>query len=231
MPRRRWPPRCSSRPRPAFAPAAQAWVCRSAAAAATAGAGRERGPELAEQRALAAGTPTARPLLPGYVAGPGNGGLRLRRRVWLPPSTSAMLSDPRLHRIPLSQARRGDLMFYGSGHVEINTIWYPQTSARVARVDAVNWWRRGHGEHAHEPAYRCPVTRAGAARGEFPAARHQRSRPVPEPARRRARRPTCLHACGGSQQCPSAGPPARACAEFQLRQCGRVRARPSVGVR
>ena len=47
--------------------------------------------------------------------------------IWLPRTTYAMLSSPRLHRIPLSQARRGDLMFYGSGHVEINTIWYHQT--------------------------------------------------------------------------------------------------------
>jgi cell wall-associated NlpC family hydrolase len=41
--------------------------------------------------------------------------------IWLPHSTYAMLSDPHLHAIPLSQAKRGDLMFYGSGHVEINT--------------------------------------------------------------------------------------------------------------
>jgi len=40
--------------------------------------------------------------------------------IWLPHSTYAMLGNPHLHRIPLSQARRGDLMFYGSGHVEIN---------------------------------------------------------------------------------------------------------------
>ena len=40
----------------------------------------------------------------------------------LPHSTYAMLGSPRLHRIPLSSARRGDLLFYGSGHVEIDTV-------------------------------------------------------------------------------------------------------------
>ena len=39
--------------------------------------------------------------------------------IWLPHSTYAMLRSPHLHWIPLSQARRGDLMFYGSGHVEL----------------------------------------------------------------------------------------------------------------
>src|SRR5580704_1610635 len=42
--------------------------------------------------------------------------------IWLPRSTYAMLGRRHLHRIPLSQARRGDLMFYGSGHVEIDTV-------------------------------------------------------------------------------------------------------------
>ena len=45
----------------------------------------------------------------------------------LPHSTYAMLADPHLHQIPLSQARRGDLLFYGSGHVEIDTS-VPHTS-------------------------------------------------------------------------------------------------------
>jgi hypothetical protein len=54
--------------------------------------------------------------------------------IWLPHSTYAMLNSPRLHWIPLSQARRGDLMFYGSGHVEINTIWYHTTLGRMTGV-------------------------------------------------------------------------------------------------
>ena len=66
--------------------------------------------------------------------------------IWLPRSTYAMLASPRLHRIPLSQARRGDLMFYGSGHVEINTVWYHKTfgahdwGQRVGWATWGPWW-------------------------------------------------------------------------------------------
>jgi cell wall-associated NlpC family hydrolase len=59
--------------------------------------------------------------------------------IWLPHSTYAMLASPHLHRIPLSQARRGDLMFYGSGHVEINTIWHHQTFGAHDRGQRVGW--------------------------------------------------------------------------------------------
>jgi peptidoglycan DL-endopeptidase CwlO len=62
--------------------------------------------------------------------------------IWLPHSTYAMLGNPHLHWIPLSQARRGDLMFYGSGHVEFNTIWYHQTFGahnRGQRVGYITW--------------------------------------------------------------------------------------------
>jgi len=59
--------------------------------------------------------------------------------IWLPHSTYAMLGNPHLHRIPLSQARRGDLMFYGSGHVEINTIWYHQTFGAHDWGEPVGW--------------------------------------------------------------------------------------------
>jgi cell wall-associated NlpC family hydrolase len=66
--------------------------------------------------------------------------------IWLPHSTYAMLGNSHLHRIPLSQARRGDLMFYGSGHVEINTVWYHQTfgahdwGQRVGWATWGPWW-------------------------------------------------------------------------------------------
>jgi cell wall-associated NlpC family hydrolase len=66
--------------------------------------------------------------------------------IWLPHSTYAMLTNPHLHPIPLSQARRGDLMFYGSGHVEINTAWYHQTfgahdsGERVGWISWGPWW-------------------------------------------------------------------------------------------
>ena len=66
--------------------------------------------------------------------------------IWLPHSTYAMLLSPHLHQIPLSQARRGDLMFYGSGHVEIDTAWYHQTfgahdwGQRVGWISWGPWW-------------------------------------------------------------------------------------------
>jgi cell wall-associated NlpC family hydrolase len=66
--------------------------------------------------------------------------------IWLPRTTYAMLASPHLHRIPLSQARRGDLMFYGSGHVEIDTVWYHQTfgahdwGQRVGWATWGPWW-------------------------------------------------------------------------------------------
>ena len=59
--------------------------------------------------------------------------------IWLPHSTYAMLGNQHLHRIPLLRARRGDLMFYGSGHVEINTIWYHQTFGAHDRGQPVGW--------------------------------------------------------------------------------------------
>lgn len=59
--------------------------------------------------------------------------------IWLPHSTYAMLSSPHLHRIPLSQARRGDLMFYGSGHVEIDTVWYHQTFGAHSSGQRIGW--------------------------------------------------------------------------------------------
>ena len=64
--------------------------------------------------------------------------------IWLPHSTYAMLGNSHLHRVPLSQARRGDLMFYGSGHVEIDTIWYHQTFGAHERGQPVGWitWGR-----------------------------------------------------------------------------------------
>jgi cell wall-associated NlpC family hydrolase len=66
--------------------------------------------------------------------------------IWLPHSTYLMLGNRHLHWIPLSQARRGDLMFYGSGHVEINTIWYHTTfgahdwGQRVGWITWGPWW-------------------------------------------------------------------------------------------
>jgi cell wall-associated NlpC family hydrolase len=63
--------------------------------------------------------------------------------IWLPHSTYAMLGNRHLHWIPLSQARRGDLMFYGSGHVEINTIWYRATFGAHDSGQRVGWIKWG----------------------------------------------------------------------------------------
>jgi cell wall-associated NlpC family hydrolase len=65
----------------------------------------------------------------------------------VPRTTGSMLAgSAHLYRIPLSWARRGDLMFYGSGHVEIDTIWYHQTfgaqepGTRVGWHQWSGWW-------------------------------------------------------------------------------------------
>ena len=63
--------------------------------------------------------------------------------IWLPHSTYAMLANRHLHWIPLSQARRGDLMFYGSGHVEINTVWYHETFGAHSSGQRVGWIKWG----------------------------------------------------------------------------------------
>ena len=72
--------------------------------------------------------------------------------IWLPHSTYAMLSNRHLHWIPLSQARRGDLMFYGSGHVEINTPWYHQTFGAHDRGERVGWISWGPWWHPTAPS-------------------------------------------------------------------------------
>ena len=59
--------------------------------------------------------------------------------IWLPHSTYAMLGNRHLHWIPLSQARRGDLMFFGSGHVEINTMWHHMTFGAHHSGTRVGW--------------------------------------------------------------------------------------------
>jgi hypothetical protein len=39
-------------------------------------------------------------------------------------STYDMLRSPHLRQVPLADARRGDLLFYGTGHVEMKTRWW-----------------------------------------------------------------------------------------------------------
>ena len=62
--------------------------------------------------------------------------------VYVPHSTTMMLAGTaHLYRIPLSEARRGDLMFYGSGHVEFDTVWYHTTFGAQESGTRVGWHR------------------------------------------------------------------------------------------
>lgn len=48
----------------------------------------------------------------------------LREGINLGRNTYAMLRSRHLESIPVADAQRGDLLFYGSGHVEIKTKWW-----------------------------------------------------------------------------------------------------------
>ena len=71
--------------------------------------------------------------------------------VYAPHSTYSMLGGTgHLYRIPLSEARRGDLMFYGSGHVEIMTRWYHTTFGAEHTGTRVGWHRWSEWWHPTE---------------------------------------------------------------------------------
>ena len=60
-------------------------------------------------------------------------------------STTAMLASGRLVRVTASQARRGDLAFYGTGHVEFfvrrgHTVGALQTGTRIGWRKTNAWW-------------------------------------------------------------------------------------------
>jgi cell wall-associated NlpC family hydrolase len=59
----------------------------------------------------------------------------------LPRTTFAMLGSGRLHRVSASQARRGDLAFYGPGHVEITTAFPDMTFGAHDSGSRVGWIR------------------------------------------------------------------------------------------
>ena len=61
--------------------------------------------------------------------------------IWLPRTTYGMLGSRHLHWIPAGSERRGDLAFYGSGHVEIVTIWYHMTFGAHDWGTRVGWIR------------------------------------------------------------------------------------------
>jgi cell wall-associated NlpC family hydrolase len=62
----------------------------------------------------------------------------------LPRTTYEMLADPHLRLIPASQRRRGDLAFYGSGHVELVTVRGTfgalHTGTRIGWHHPSVWW-------------------------------------------------------------------------------------------
>lgn len=57
--------------------------------------------------------------------------------------TYGMLHNWHVRWIPASWARRGDLAFYGSGHVEILTMWYHTTFGSQQPGTRVGWHRWG----------------------------------------------------------------------------------------
>jgi len=60
--------------------------------------------------------------------------------ITLPRDTYGMLAgSAHLYRIPLSSIRRGDLIFFGSGHVEINTAWYHTSFGAHHSGTRVGW--------------------------------------------------------------------------------------------
>jgi cell wall-associated NlpC family hydrolase len=66
-------------------------------------------------------------------------------RITLPRTTYAMLGSPRLRGVPLSQAQRGDLLFFGAGHVEFSTGLPHGSFGAQKRGTAVGWHQWGGG--------------------------------------------------------------------------------------
>jgi cell wall-associated NlpC family hydrolase len=62
----------------------------------------------------------------------------------LPRTTYGMLASPRLHRIAAANRKRGDLAFYGSGHVELvtahGTFGAAAPGTRVGWHHPSAWW-------------------------------------------------------------------------------------------
>jgi cell wall-associated NlpC family hydrolase len=58
----------------------------------------------------------------------------------LPRDTYEMLADTaQLHPIPVADAQRGDLLFYGDGHVEFDTIWHDTSFGAHDTGTQVGW--------------------------------------------------------------------------------------------
>jgi cell wall-associated NlpC family hydrolase len=61
--------------------------------------------------------------------------------ITLPRTTYEMLASPLLEEIPASQAVRGDLVFFGSGHVEMLTKWADMTFGALNTATPIGWNR------------------------------------------------------------------------------------------
>jgi cell wall-associated NlpC family hydrolase len=73
----------------------------------------------------------------------------------VPRTTGGMLAgSAHLYRISLSSIRRGDLVFYGSGHVEINTAWYHTSFGAHSSSNPLIGWRGWNGYYAPTMAMR-----------------------------------------------------------------------------
>ena len=59
--------------------------------------------------------------------------------------TYDMLDNPHLHRIPLDDARRGDLLFWNDSHVEFDTQWYHMSYGARDWGTRVGWGAYGGG--------------------------------------------------------------------------------------
>lgn len=70
----------------------------------------------------------------------------------LPRTTFGMLGSSHLHEIPVRDARRGDLLFYGPGHVEFATVW-PDTSFGAHDTGTTVGWVRWSGWWAPTMAF------------------------------------------------------------------------------
>lgn len=57
----------------------------------------------------------------------------------LPRTTYAMPGSWHLYRIPVPQAQRGDLLFWGNYHVEFKTLWW-DTSFGAQESGTRIWW-------------------------------------------------------------------------------------------
>jgi cell wall-associated NlpC family hydrolase len=71
----------------------------------------------------------------------------------LPHSTYGIPGNRHVHRIPLSWARRGDILAFGSGHMELDTIW-PHVSFGAHHSGTQVGWRGWSGWYQPTAAYR-----------------------------------------------------------------------------